>query len=256
MIRFALFLALASLALAGTAQAERLTIALSTTEIAISSAFTGTPVTLFGVIEGDETAVAPTGADYQVAVLILGPRYSVVARKKDSVLGVWANRQSQTIINPPSFYSLNTSADVPELAAPGVLERLQIGFDNIAFVYEARAVVNDPAAAEFRAAFIRLKEKAALYNETVGVTFVGDIVFRTTAWLPASIPVGDYTAVAFLFSRGELIARAEQKIAVSKTGFEGTMAAFARTQSLPYGLICVALALFIGWLGGVIFRRD
>ncbi len=34
------------------------------------------------------------------------------------------------------------------------------------------------------------------------------------------------------------------------------MSAFARSQSLLYGLICVVLALTIGWLGGVIFRRD
>jgi hypothetical protein len=34
------------------------------------------------------------------------------------------------------------------------------------------------------------------------------------------------------------------------------MAAFARTQSLPYGIIVVAMALLVGWLGGVIFRRD
>ena len=34
------------------------------------------------------------------------------------------------------------------------------------------------------------------------------------------------------------------------------MAAFARNQSLVYGLLCAALALFVGWLGGVIFRRD
>jgi hypothetical protein len=34
------------------------------------------------------------------------------------------------------------------------------------------------------------------------------------------------------------------------------MSVFAHSQALAYGLIVVALALFIGWLGGVIFRRD
>jgi uncharacterized protein (TIGR02186 family) len=253
--RAVLFL-LVTAATAGSAAAERLTIALSTTDIAISSSFTGVPLTVFGVIEGDR-ASAPPGRNYRVAVLVLGPRYSVVARKKDRVLGIWANRESQTIINPPSFYSLATSAPLADLAAPSVLERLQLGLDNIAFVYEARAVVNDPGAAEFRDAFIRLKEKSRLYGESVGgVNFIGDVVFRTTAFLPANIPVGDYTAVAYLFSGSELIARAEQKIGVSRTGFEATMAGFARTQSLPYGVLVVAMALFIGWLGGVIFRRD
>lgn len=240
----------------GAAQAERLTIASSATEIAISASFTGTPLTIFGVIERDEATVLPLEADYKVAVLVLGPRQSVVARKKDRVFGIWANAQSQTIINPPSVYLLNTSVDLPRLASPSVLQRLQIGYDNIAFVYVGQAMVNDPAAAEFREAFIRLKEDARLFSQDVGVSFIGNLVFRTTARLPANIPVGDYTVVAYLFSGDELIARSEERVVVFKTGFEATLAAFAHTQSLPYGIIVVALALAVGWLGGVIFRRD
>jgi uncharacterized protein (TIGR02186 family) len=257
MIARAALIAAVLIAAAGTARAESLTMALSTTEIEISASFTGTTITAFGVIERDELSAAlPIDADYRVAVLILGPRVSVVARKKDRVLGIWANAESQTIINPPSAYLLNASVDLPRLAAPGVLERLQLGFDNIAFAYQGRATINDPGAAEFRAAFIRLKERARLYSQSGGVDFIGNFVFRTSTRLPATIPVGDYTAIAYLFSGEELVARAEQRIVVSKTGLEATMAAFARTQSLPYGIIVVAMALVIGWLGGVIFRRD
>lgn len=239
------------------ARAERLTIALSATEVEISAAFTGAQITAFGVIERDPGAAAlPVDADYQVAVVLLGPRQSVVTRRQDRVFGIWANREAQTIINPPSVYLLSTSVDVARLAAPAVRTRLQLGFDNIAFVYQGRAIVNDPAAAEFRDAYIRLKENAALYRDTIGVQFVGNLVFRTTFRLPANLPTGDYTAIAYLFSDNELIARAEERIAVYKTGFEATLAAFARTQGLPYGILVVAMALAIGWLGGVIFRRD
>jgi uncharacterized protein (TIGR02186 family) len=257
MIARVVLVAAVLIAAAGAARAERLTIASSTTQIDISASFTGIPLTVFGVIERDAPAAElPLDADYRVAVLILGPRTSVVVRKKDRLLGIWANAQSQTIINPPSVYLLNASVDLPRLAAANVLERLQIGFDNIAFAYQGRATINDPGAVEFRAAFIRLKEGARLYSDSGGVGFVGNLVFRTTARLPATIPIGDYTVVAYLFSGEELVARAEEKIVVSKTGFEATMAAFARTQSLPYGIIVVAMALVVGWLGGVIFRRD
>lgn len=239
------------------ASAERLTIALSTTEVEISAAFAGASVTAFGVIERDAGSVElPIDADYQVAVLLLGPRQSVVARRQDRVFGIWANREAETIINPPSAYLLSTSVDLPRLAAPAVRERLQIGFDNISFVYQGRAIVNDSRVVEFRNSYIRLKETAGLFRETVGVQFVGNNVFRTTFRLPANLPIGDYTAIAYLFSGNELIARAEERVAVYKTGFEATLAAFARTQGLAYGIIVVAMALAIGWLGGVIFRRD
>jgi len=137
-----------------------------------------------------------------------------------------------------------------------VLQRLQIGFDNIALVYDGRAASSDPEAAEFRRAFIHLKQRAGLYDQESGVSFVGNLIFRSTTFLPANIPVGRYTVLAYLFSGGELIAHAQDKIEVSKTGFEGSMAAFARNQSLLYGIMCAGLAIFIGWAGGVIFRRD
>ena len=243
------------LATAGSAEAEKLTVALSTPEVTINSNFTGTTVTVFGVIDRDARSVSGVGG-YDIAVVLLGPRETVVARRKERILGIWANAASETFEAAPSFYSLSTSINVGDLATPPVLERLQLGFDNIAFRYAGRVQANDPAATAFRDAFIRLKDRASLYHEQVGVSFIGSLIFRTTFYLPANVPVGTYTADAYLFSDRLLIARADDTLRISKTGLEDTMTSFARNQSLLYGLICVALALVTGWLGGVIFRRD
>ena len=243
------------LAGAGPAVAEKLTVALSTPEVTINSNFTGTTVTVFGVIDRDAKSVSGVGG-YDIAVLLLGPRETVVARRKERILGIWANAASETFEAAPSFYGLSTSVKVEELATAPVLQRLQLGFDNIDLRYQGRAMANDPAAGRFREAFIRLKDRAGLYRQEVGVNFIGNLIFRTTFHLPANIPVGAYTADAYLFSDRLLIGRADDRLSVTKTGLEDTMSAFARNQSLLYGLICVALALIIGWLGGVIFRRD
>jgi uncharacterized protein (TIGR02186 family) len=237
------------------AMAERLTVAVSTPEIMINSNFAGTPVTVFGVIEAG-TASAPPAAGYSVAILVLGPNESVIARRKDRVLGIWLNHAARTIGAAPSFYALNASAPSAALANPAVLQRLHLGFDNIGFAYDGRIGASDPETVEFRGAFLRLKQEARLYSESGNVAFIGNLIFRSTAFLPANIPVGRYTVLAYLFSGGELIAHAQDKIDVSKTGFEGSMAAFARNQSLLYGLLCAGLAVFVGWAGGVIFRRD
>jgi uncharacterized protein (TIGR02186 family) len=254
-VRRVALLLLAIVAATGAARAEKLTVAVSTPEVRISSNFAGTPVTVFGVIEDGTPVIGAVGA-YKVAILVLGPTESVVARRKDRVLGVWANRAARTIGGAPSFYSLTTSEDLDTLASPAVLQRLQIGFDNIVFAFDGLTLAKDPETQEFRDAFIRLKTQAGLYEQNADVGFVGNLIFRSSAFLPANIPVGRYTVLAYLFSGGELIAHAQDRIEVSKTGFEGTMAAFARNQSLVYGVLCAALALFVGWLGGVIFRRD
>jgi uncharacterized protein (TIGR02186 family) len=241
---------------AGAARAEDLTIALSTPEVRIDSNFTGTTITIFGVI-GRNAATVSRSAGYDVATLATGPRESVVARRKDRILGVWANRASETIVSVPSFYSLNTSIDLDAIAPVSLLARLQLGFPNIGFAYSGRTEVNDPAAGEFRDAYIRLKSESGLYNQQIGgVVFIGGTVFRSTLRIPANVPVGRYTVSVYLFSGNAFLAKASDQFDVTKTGFERYMFSVARSQSLLYGLGCVALALITGWLAGVIFRRD
>ena len=252
----AAFLAAFALAPFAASAAEKLTIALSTGEVKINSGFSGTGITIFGVIERSDGAGALASA-YQVAAIVRGPGENVVARRKDRILGIWANNASETFIAAPSFYAVSTSGPLAGLARPDQLKRLQIGFDNIGFTYQARGSVNDPAADPFRAAFLRLKKEEGLYAESIGeVTFIGDNVFRTTIWIPGNVPVGAFSAEVLLFADNVLIARAEERISVYKTGFEETLFAFSRDQSLAYGLATVLLALFTGWLAGVIFRRD
>jgi uncharacterized protein (TIGR02186 family) len=250
-------LALLVLLAGSSAHAEKLTVALSTPEIQINSNFTGTNVTIFGVIERDAGTVARV-APYEVATLILGPSETVVARRKDRFLGIWINGASETIVAAPTFYSLATSTGLgaPVLTAP-IFKRLQIGFENIAFTYSERVAPNDPAASEFRQAFLRLKGSANLFTEDLGgVSFIGDSVFRATVRIPANVPVGRYRALVYLFSGDALLAQAEDTIRVSKIGFEQYMFEAVHTRSTLYGLFCVALALFTGWLAGVVFRRD
>lgn len=249
--------ALSLLAFLPAAWAEKLTVAVSTPEIQINSNFTGTNVTVFGVIERDAGTVA-RAAPYQVAALVLGPPESVVARRKDRILGIWLNGASETLVSAPTFYSLATTPglDAAALAAPG-FKHLEIGFSNIAFTYAGRLETNDPGAGEFREAFLRLKGEGNLYVENLGgVSFIGNSVFRATMRIPANVPIGRYKVLVYLFSGETLLAKSEEAITVSKIGFEQFMFEAAHTRSALYGLGCVALALFTGWIAGVVFRRD
>ena len=247
-------LALFAALIAGTAaaHAERLTIAVSTPQVQISSNFAGVTVTTFGVIEGADELSLISG--YQVAVVVIGPAQTLVERRKDRVLGIWANRAMQTIIAAPSFYALDTSAPVDALAVPATLTRLGLGFDNFQLTFSDSG--SAPEQREFQSAFVRLQQQAGLYTAGTGVQFIGDTIFRSNVFLPANIPDGKYTVLAYLFSNQMLIAAAQSSLTVSKIGFEQTVASFAVGQSLIYGLLTVALSIFIGWLGGVISRRD
>jgi len=238
------------------ARAEQLTVALSTPEIRIGANFSGVPVTVFGVIESNAQSASHIG-EYEIATLVLGPPASVVARRKERILGVWANSASEIFLGAPSFYAADATSEIAELAGAEVLKPLRLGFDNIGFTYRDRVGRDNPGAAEFREAFLRIKVEEGLYTEQAGgVGLIGESIFRKTVWIPANAPIGFYQVGVFLLADGELIARAGDSFTIAKTGAEQFLFNFSRNQSFIYGLVCVAMALFIGWLAGLIFRRD
>jgi uncharacterized protein (TIGR02186 family) len=247
-------MAVATIAAIPAAHAERLTIAVSTPEVQITSNFSGVAVAVFGVIEGGDEQVFLNG-HYDAAVVVIGPPQSVVERRKDRILGIWANSAVATLVDSPAFYALDTTRPIDAIASAAARTRLNLGFDNLALTF---ADQDQPAAAgrEFRDAFIRLQSQAGLFAQGSGIRFIGDTIFRSNIFLPANIPEGKYTVLAYLFTGQNLVAAAESSLTVSKIGFEQTVASFAGGQPLIYGLLTIALSIFVGWLGGVIFRRD
>jgi uncharacterized protein (TIGR02186 family) len=252
-----LFAALAALPLlCAPAAAESLTIALSTGDIRIDSDFSGAAITVFGVIERDAATVS-RGAPYDIAVLVRGPTESVVARRKEPLLLLWVNRSSETFTAAPSYYALSSTRPLDEIATPPTLKRFGLGFDNVPLqVADTAERATDP---EFRDAFIRLRKEAGLYSEFAGgVDFIGtsNSVFRSAAWIPSNAPDGRYTVEVFLFSGEAFLSHRQATLNVTKVGFEQFMFEASHNNALLYGLACVLLALFTGWLAGVIFRRD
>jgi uncharacterized protein (TIGR02186 family) len=105
-------------------------------------------------------------------------------------------------------------------------------------------------------ALIGLKTQRALYVEREEeVRFLAPDVFRTTFFLPSDIPTGEYRVSVYLFRDEAFLAGSTQVLSIAKGGFSDQLARAAIDFPLPYGLVCVALAIFTGWLAGVVFRR-
>jgi uncharacterized protein (TIGR02186 family) len=249
---------LIALALSATgAAAERLVTSLSDYRVSIASNFTGADLVLFGTIERDAATVARR-AGYEIAVTVLGPRQTVRTFRKERILGIWVNADSRTFVDAPSYLAVLTNRPVDEIAGPDVLRRLQVGLAHTLLpqligVDVADVVRDDP----FRMAFLRLRQQEGIYLErTNGVTFLTPTVFRAAIPLPADAPIGTYEVDVKLFADGTMIAREPSAFELYKVGFESFIASTARDQGLLYGLSTAALALFIGWLASVVFRRD
>ncbi len=253
----ALGLALALLlGAAAPAAAETLIAAVSTHRVAVTSNFAGTDLTIYGTVERDATTVS-RASGYDIAVMLVGPRRTVVTRRKDRVLGLWVNREWRTY-DAPSFYAVATTRPIDDLATPKVLDDQQIGVGNLILPEGVPGGVEIMAGApEFRDAFLAQQRKAGLYAEYPSeVKFLGPHLFTATLPIPAEVPVGRYTARVVLLSDGSPVAEHVSVVEVSKSGFEQQVFDLATQRGVIYGLISVAIALLTGWLGGVLFRRD
>jgi uncharacterized protein (TIGR02186 family) len=239
------------------AAAERLVVSLSNHRVAVTSSFTGEDLVLFGTIETDASKPA-LRSTYDLVVTVTGPRETLRTRRKERVLGIWVNIDSREFVRAPSYLTILSNRPVTEIANQEVLRRLQIGLDNYLLPQRigpdvADTVRDDP----FRVAFVRLENQQGLYRESsTAVTFLTPTVFRAAIPVPANVPTGNYAIDVKLFANGAMIAGTNTALEVIKTGVEQYVADASVNNGLLYGLLTALMALFIGWFGSVVFRRD
>lgn len=247
MRRIGLVLLLAALTgFAGGLRAQPLVVDLSSHLVAITTGFTGTEVVLFGAIE-------QPGSD--VVVVVRGPEGPVTVRRKERLLGLWANGTSVTFTGVPAFYAVAASRPLGDIASREQLARQRIGIDQLSFA--PVGTVSDTARAIFHAALLREKQGAGLFPTVTGrVTFIGRQLFRSNVLFPPDVPTGAYQVSVYMFRNGQVVGAQTTPLLVSQTGVSADVQDFAYRRSLLYGLVAVLLAVMAGWLASMIFRRS
>ena len=240
--------------LAGTARAERLVSQLSNDSVEITSSFDGERMNFFGTIMPDAGSEQKfvTGP-FHVVVVVLGPTQNRVARQMTNNFGIWLNTDQVEFDNFPSYFQVLSSARLRDITDITTLTTEYI-------LPEAHTLVANDAGwwktAVFGRELVRLMTEQGLFGVNEGgVNFLADNFYSARLTLPSNAPPGPYIALTYVFKDGKVIARKSEGFAVRKIGFERFLALSAVQQPLLYGLVCVALALFTGWLGGVLFRR-
>jgi uncharacterized protein (TIGR02186 family) len=243
----------------GKAQAppptENIQIGLSTDNVSITAGFSGADLTIFGSLENADPRVARQGR-YDIIVVLEGPARPVVVRRKDRVLGIWVNLESETFENVPVSYSVATTRPLQDVTDPNSYKQLSLGAANL---YMQPADDGDSPATiqEFTAALRERKSATGLYSENVGgVQFLSQNLFRATVRLAPNVPVGTHKARAFLFKSGLFIKESSAQLEIRKSGFEQSIFRVAHDYSFLYGIFAVSLAMLTGWLGRLIFRKD
>lgn len=242
------------LILVAPVQAERLVSQLSNDSVEITSSFDGERMTFFGSIAPD------AGSDqkfvqgpFHVVVVVLGPTQNRVAREKTHNFGIWLNTDQVEFDNFPSYFHVLSSGKLTDITDVTTLTTNYI-------LPEAHTLVANSGdwwkGAIFGRQLVRLMSEEGLFGmQENGVNFLSESFYSARLTLPSNAPPGPYLALTYVFKDGEIIARKSEGFAVRKIGFERFLALSAVQYPLLYGLVCVILALFTGWLGGVLFKR-
>lgn len=235
-----------ALFLAGSqARAAELVADLSNHLVAITTGFAGTEVLLFGAVEEPG----------EVVVVVRGPNVPVRMHRKSRVAGIWMNTATMTFESAPSFYAINASAPLDEIALPAVRERHEMGLDYLEIPLP-RAKASANVAQAWREALIRSKARLGHYGRAVGdVTFLGARLFRSDVFFPANVPTGSYIVEVYLLREGRVVSAQTTPLIVSKVGVEAEIFDFAHEQSATYGVVAIAIALMAGWLAHTLFRK-
>jgi uncharacterized protein (TIGR02186 family) len=240
--------------LAATANPETIQIGLSTDTIAISAAFAGADLTVFGAVDKIDPLVQRQGR-YDVIVVLEGPPKDIVVRKKSRFLGIWVNRVSEVFADAPESYSLASTRQMQDITDAKTYASLSLGTDGL--VLKPKFGQQRPTLEPFAEALKDVKTRQGLFNQRPGgVEFISSNLFRATLALPADVPVGIHKARAFLFRNGSFLKESSTTLQILKSGFEQQIYRSAHEQSVFYGLFSISLAMVIGWLGRIIFRRD
>ena len=254
----AIFLSLLAAIVPAKAQSplpEGIQIGLSTDNVSITAGFSGADLTIFGSLENPDPLVARQNR-YDVIVVLEGPPRPVVVRRKDRVLGVWVNLDSETFENVPMSYSVATTRPLQDITEPNSYKQLSLGASNL-YMQPADAGDSPATIEEFTTALRERKAATGLYSENVGgVQFLSQNLFRATVRLAPNVPVGTHKARAFLFKSGLFIKESSAQLEIRKSGFEQSIFRVAHNYSFLYGVFAISLAMLTGWLGRLIFRRD
>lgn len=234
-------------------QRENIEIIVTTNTITLDTNFAGRNVYIAGVLENADPYLRRQGR-YDIIVVMEGPIRPMVMREKKRKLGVWVNADALTFTGVPQFYAMATTREIRDITSSANYKKLGLGLQYLPLLSTER---DEEKIKLFRDELIKLKSEQHLYSENIGAVIFGSAaLFSANFKLPANIPVGHHTIHAYLFRDGEFIETVATELEIIKAHTAYAIYRFARDHSVIYGFAAVFIAIFTGFLGRLVFRKD
>jgi uncharacterized protein (TIGR02186 family) len=237
-------------------RAQELVVTLSTREVAIHSNFTGAEITAFGFIDRDVRQVTRT-APFDIVITVKGPNGEVNLVQKDRLGPIWLTASRRRFSQVPLYFSTLSARPIDDIMDSTAARRLKTTFVDYLPDIPSLPAEQELEEASFREALLRLRQsEGAILTVPNGVTMVRPNLFTAQIRLPGKAPTGLYLANIAVLSEGVLLRQAQAGFVVRKVGFDAAIANAARTVPWLYAILTILMAILLGWISNLIFRRD
>ena len=221
---------------------------LSQDNVEISTDFLGAKILLFGAYDGKK------GDD--IIIVVTGPKGLVTVQKKEKVFGVWVNTQKINYINSPRYLNILSNRDINDILNQRTRKIAEIGLNNLNVRIQPGKVVSKEKEKIWRKALTRNMLKSKLWSLNENSVYLNkNVLFRSYLTLPSNVPTGIFNVKILHYRNNKLISKETSTINVLKSGISAEIYNIAQNYSTLYGIFAVVLAVLIGWITNLIFRK-
>ncbi|MEH6756442.1 MAG: TIGR02186 family protein [Parasphingorhabdus sp.] len=235
-----------------TANAPILVPDVSQDKISIKGDFNGAQLLLFGAITYPAGTRNRDRAD--IVVVLKGPTESIVLREKQKIAGIWINAASSEFRSAPGYYAVASSRPVGEIVDAKTADIYELGLDHLQL--SPAGAIDSKELGRFTSGLVDLNTRSSLYkNLPNSVEITDSVLYQARINLPASVPVGKYSAETFLIIDGRVEAAEIKDITIEKIGLGRFITNLSQQNGFVYGLLAVLISVIFGWGAGYIFRK-
>ncbi|WP_442955326.1 TIGR02186 family protein [Parasphingorhabdus sp.] len=220
--------------------------------ISIRGDFNGAQLLLFGAITYPPGTRNTDQAD--IVVVLKGPVESIVVREKQKIAGIWINAASSEFRSAPGFYAVASSKPIDQIVDGKTADIYELGLNHLQL--SPAGAIDSRELDRFVGGLVDLNSRSNLFkNLPNSVKITNSVLYQARINLPASVPVGDYTAETFLILDGRVEAAEVKEITIEKIGMGRFITNLSQNNGFLYGLIAVFISVFLGWSAGYVFRK-
>ena len=183
----------------------------------------------------------------------------IVVNRKGRVGLFWMNVKQFKVTGLPLMYKVHSTRPLAQVLRGDLGRRLGIGYEVLKQNMQLKVARGTAQPDDRELVFdgvLKLKRDANLYNiDEKRIEVTGGKLFKHYYRFPSAAKEGTYTAESYLIKDGRLIGRGVDRIVIKKTGLEATFTKLAHDHAVLYGLVAVVVALAMGLLVGLIFKK-